>query len=342
MRFLVPSWQEMKSSRAIESVFRRTDHRSTSFIFKADARQVITIRAQYCHPGVKFYPRLLHSKAIVARQECHRFKDDYDIPLRYQPPLHSEKMRRTHNWPDALGQVKKDSKLMYDRRLRRWTFVWVYGKNVVLGENQPEEPQVVAIDPGVVNFVTWYSPTQGHGHVGHRDIERVVRLCLSLDDLISRTDKAPSSRKRSMRRAQARIRQHIRNLIDEVHKKTALWLVENFDVVVIPIFGSAKMSIRKPGRRLRRKSVRQMLTWGHARFRDRLISKAAEHGVNVITSVSEAYTSKTFTGCGAINNKLGGARVYRCSSCQSVLDRDVNGAKGILLRALVAGVLTSV
>ncbi|CAG8663478.1 526_t:CDS:1, partial [Paraglomus occultum] len=39
-----------------------------------------------------------------------------------------------------------------------------------------------------------------------------------------------SSRKRnSMRRAQARMRQRIENLIDECHHKTALWLVRSFD-----------------------------------------------------------------------------------------------------------------
>jgi hypothetical protein len=89
--------------------------------------------------------------------------------------------------------------------LRQWTFVWVYGKDIAdAGENQAEDQpiNIVAIDPGVINFLSWYSPSIGHGLVGHQDIERVIRLCHRLDDLISRTTKAPSCKRCSMKRAQ--------------------------------------------------------------------------------------------------------------------------------------------
>ena len=43
-----------------------------------------------------------------------------------------------------------------------------------------------------------------------------------------------------------------------------------------------------------------MMSWAHARFRNRLISKAEEFGKIVITSVSEAYTSKTWIYLGEV------------------------------------------
>ena len=139
-----------------------------------------------------------------------------------------------------------------------------------------------------------------------------------------------------MRRAQARIRQHIRNLVDEVHKKTALWLVRTFDVIIIPSFNSGQMGMKTPRRKINNKTVRKMMTWAHGRFRERLISKAEEYKKQVCI-VSEAYTSKTCSSCGWIDQKLGGKKVFRCKECGLVIDRDVNGARGIFLRALLDG-----
>ena len=48
-----------------------------------------------------------------------------------------------------------------------------------------------------------------------------------------------------------------------------------------------------------------MMTWAHGRFRTRLISKAEEFGKEV-KIVGEAYTSKTCSHCGWINQNLGG------------------------------------
>ena len=82
-----------------------------------------------------------------------------------------------------LGKVEMDSELIYERKLGHWTFVWVYRKSI--RENQAEEIHVAAIDPGVRTFLTWYSPTVGHGNIGDNDINRIFRLCLALDALIS-------------------------------------------------------------------------------------------------------------------------------------------------------------
>jgi IS605 OrfB family transposase len=304
-----------------------------AFRSKKDVRNTITIRAQYCRSPLRFYVRLLHNKNIVDGEVCRKKDESH-------PPLHHENRKMNHNWPNEEGNVAMDSTLTYDKRLRHWTFNWVHGKDARDGENQAA-PVIAAIDPGIVTFATWYSPTLGTGSIGTRDIERIIRLCLFLDTLASKTTTAPARKRNSHKRAQARIRNKIRNLVDELHKKTALWAVRTFDVIVLPEFGAARMSLRKPGRRLNRKTVRKMLTWSHGRFRQRLLSKAEEWGKTIITSVSEAYTSKTCTDCGHIHSRLGGARVFRCSECGTVMDRDANAAKGILLRALASGALSA-
>ncbi|CAG8649901.1 1592_t:CDS:2 [Dentiscutata erythropus] len=52
-------------------------------------------------------------------------------------------------------------------------------------------------------------------------------LGLALDGLVSHTIKAPAKKRNSMKRAQAHIRKRIQTLIDEIHKKAALWLAHS-------------------------------------------------------------------------------------------------------------------
>jgi putative transposase len=93
---------------------------------------------------------------------------------------------------------------------------------------------------------------------------------------------------------------------------------------------------KKKVRKINSKTVRKMLTWAHSRFRARLSHKAEELGKQV-SVVSEAYTSKTCSRCGWIHQKLGGRKVFKCGRCGLEIDRDVNGARGIFLRALLDG-----
>jgi putative transposase len=85
-------------------------------------------------------------------------------------------------------------------------------------------------------------------------------------------------------------------------------------------------------RKLRKKSVRQMLTLSHYRFKRFLHHKAKEYGKTVL-DVCEAYTSKTVSWTGEVISNLGGRKVIKASD-GTTMCRDLNGARGIFLRAL--------
>jgi putative transposase len=199
-----------------------------------------------------------------------------------------------------------------------------------LRSQAPEQVRVVALDPGVRNFITWFSE-DGCGELGQEDFGRIQRLCQHQDNLLSRATQAPSRKRRNMRRAAERMTVRIQNLINELHHKTARYLVDNFDVILLPDFKTSGM-VTRGQRRIRSKTVRNLLSFAHHRFRNFLRHKASENGRTVLI-VNEAYTSKTVSWTGEINHKLGGRRTVTSSDGRR-MDRDHNGARGIFLRAL--------
>ena len=75
-----------------------------------------------------------------------------------------------------------------------------------------------------------------------------------------------------------------------------------------------------------------MLNLNFYQFSQRLIAKAEVLGKQVIR-MSEAYTSKTVSWTGGVNDKLGSSKVVKSGTVR--MDRDINGARGIFLKALV-------
>ena len=69
-----------------------------------------------------------------------------------------------------------------------------------------------------------------------------------------------------MRRAQARLRQRIVNLVDELHWQTARWLTNNYQAILLPTFETQDMT-RRAGRWIRSKTARMMLSFRHYEFK---------------------------------------------------------------------------
>ena len=189
-----------------------------------------------------------------------------------------------------------------------------------------QRASLVAIDPGVRTFASFWSPKYS-GKIGAADFGKIHRLCKHMDDLIGRASKASCRKKRRMLRAVERMRWRIKDLVDELHHKTATFLCRSFDVIAIPKFETSQMVGK-----LRSKTARAMLTWAHFRFQQFLKCKAEEYGT-LIVQPCEAYTSKTCSYCGTIK-QIGSAKTWKCLSCGRRHDRDENGARGIFLRAL--------
>ena len=230
------------------------------------------------------------------------------------------------NYAEPLPLEFQDCELSWQQG--RWYLCVPFKTAVQMGDNQA---RIVALDPGVRTFQTFFSPDAA-GALGYHDFGRIVRLCRHLDNLVARYSTSKNKKQRyRMRKAADRIRWKIRDLRDELHAKAARFLVDNFDIILIPKFETSQMA-KRASRQLRSKTVRSMLTWAHFKFKERLKAVALQCGKTVI-EVREDYTSKTCSWSGEIV-KVGSSENIRGSDGIR-MQRDMNGARGIFLRALV-------
>ncbi|MEG4853702.1 transposase [Microcoleus sp. B5-D4] len=135
-----------------------------------------------------------------------------------------------------------------------------------------KQGRLVALDPGVRTFMTFFSE-DSYGWLGNDSNLYIQKLCFRLDKLVSKISGASSQQKRRFKKAASRLRCQIKNLVKELHHKTAKFLVDNFDVILLPTFETSQM-VSKSRRKLRNKTVRQMLTLSHYDFKTFLKWKA--------------------------------------------------------------------
>ena len=186
-----------------------------------------------------------------------------------------------------------------------------------------------ALDPGVRTFQTMYD-ADGYGiEWGKGDMKHIFVLCREADQIQSRISKKRTTW--SLRRAYHRKLRKIKDKIKDCHRKLALFLCENYRVVLIPKFQVSRM-VKRRNRKLNAKTVRQICCWSHCAFREALKSKVTLFPWCTIVEVGEAYTSQTCEECGFLNKKLGSKKVFRCPKCNHTADRDLKAAKNILLR----------
>lgn len=191
-----------------------------------------------------------------------------------------------------------------------------------------------SVDPGIRTFVTTWDPEGGCYKLGHGAIGRLIRLALHLDKLLAKISNTKKlKRRRRMRRAADRMRKRMKNLVAELHWKTAAFLCKNYETVLLPEFKTQGM-VGRLNRKINSKTTRSMLTLSHYSFRQRLLHKASLSGTTVHV-VGEEYTSKTCSNCGWLHDRLGGSKVFCCQRCGLKGDRDGLAARNIFLKNIM-------
>jgi len=174
--------------------------------------------------------------------------------------------------------------------------------------------RIISLDPGIRKFLVGYDPTGESIFIGEGASLELTKLLYEVDVIENPKKKYLAWKK-------------IKNMVEELHWKTIFFLLENYDVIILPDFRVSQMIKKK---KLSRMTKRLMCMFSFFSFKEKLKEKSRRYEKKVII-VDESYTSCTCGVCGHINNTKGN-EVFKCSSCNLVLDRDVQGSRNIFIK----------
>ncbi|KAJ3080568.1 hypothetical protein HDU99_008025 [Rhizoclosmatium hyalinum] len=243
----------------------------------------------------------------------------------FSPILNVRKMKSAEPLPVKLNW---DSKLI---RNQLGEYYLVFPQAIKKkSDSEEKEPRVVALDPGFKNFMIGYDPSGTVFSWGKQDIVRIGRLLHHKRNLHAKLSEVKDAkRNKRMKKAWLRMSKRIQDLVSEMHKKLALFLVQSYTHIYIPRLDFRHF--KRIGKQYREK----MATFSHCKFVDRLKDKVREYlNTKVFDKITEEYTSKTCTNCGCLDLNLRNKEVYSCIHCGTVIGRDFNGARNILLKTM--------
>ena len=290
-----------------------------------------TIRGEDKTPfDIKYRDKRKESRTFAVLQKGYKKNGFYPLIMnKCRKSLGSdnkENSMKSKNCYDLIpSTIEHDARLIRDKLNRYW-FCY-QSESTPITKSNHDKPKAIAFDPGVRTFMTGYDPDGLVFEVGNNDMTSLFKRGISMDITKSKMSKCNARKRWKLKRALLRTAQFIKNRVDEVHCKTTKWVSDNYDVVMLPKFETSKM-VKRGERKIGSKTARQMMTWSHYRFQQRMKNKLNDR----LVIVDESYTSKTCGSCFKINHKLGGNKVFTCSSCGLTIDRDINGARNIFLK----------
>ena len=180
------------------------------------------------------------------------------------------------------------------------------------------------IDPGVRTFMTCFG---NNGCIEYKHNKLLLdKLNKKLNYLKNLRSLIIHNKRLSLNKIEAKKS----NIINELHWKTINSILSSNDVI---LYGDIKSHniVKKSKNSKLNQDFNDMKFYS---FKQRLLYKSICYNKLVIP-VNEAYTTKTCSCCGTINNNVGSSEIFNCTNCNKSVGRDVNAAKNILLKGIV-------
>lgn len=176
------------------------------------------------------------------------------------------------------------------------------------------------IDPGIRTFMSCYG-NNGKTEYKHNKI--------LIDKLNKEIYYLKNKRINNKRKSLSKREFKKENLMNEIHWKTINSIIERNDVI---FYGDIKShNIVKGGKN--KKLNQDFNDMKFYQFKQRLLYKASINQ-KLVVLINEAYTTKTCSFCGKINEPKS-SEIYKCSGCNKKVGRDENASKNILLKGLM-------
>ncbi|BCS82559.1 transposase [Cotonvirus japonicus] len=325
------------------------------------------LRALKCDTFVKDYPKVPYCvisdtikefvsnvKSCITKMSKGLITEFKFKPRKYNRicssiPIESHYTKITGFYPSYFGEIKTneesfswldiqhDYKLIYDKYSDKY---YIHVPKYIYRNKPLIKNPIAVMDPGARTFQTVY----GMDHVitiGDDLGVTFKKRLLKIDDIKSKLSKPgkykfnkklnrkTKVKKWKYKKAIDRHHKKMDHIQQELHYKTANYLCNHYDRVVVTNFSSKKVGLKKND--LDKMTKRILGKLSHYKFRQRLFTKCEELGSQYY-EVDESFTSKTCCNCGNIHKTLGSSKVYNCIKCKNIIDRDVNAAICILIK----------
>lgn len=299
---------------------------------------------------MKFKSKLHSPQQCLPYGNCKVLADERRIILPYNlkgktSPLNEIVLFMKNGVPDALKSrndknfVREEVKVLMSRNGNLHVVIPLTLSQIQQAGIFSTGVKIVALDPGVRTFQTFYTPSGQCGKIGtcsgddvngSSGLEKIERLLKKIDKTIStlsKPDVLKSKKRRRLKRLKYRKLDQVKNVRNDFHRKTCVWLLRNFDIVLLSEF-KAKTMVPS----LTSKTCRAMYTWSHYAFKQRLLEMSQKYTHKKVLIVNEAYTTRTCGNCFVVNDNVGVSKVFECVNCGLEADRDIHAARNILLR----------
>ncbi len=216
--------------------------------------------------------------------------------------------------------IKNGPRLCYNERKNQFIFMIPRVKKY---EKWSYNLEICSLDPGMRTFQTVYSQDNLYEICSGDDLKKINKDI----DLINKKREGCENNKRGLKKYLSRIRERLKNRINDLHWKSANYLCSRFKTILI---GKISKSITSNDNNLPKSTKRLYSAMSHYTYRQRLIHTGKKYDCKVI-EVNENHTTKTCGNCAETNNTIGNSKVFICEKCNFICDRDFNAARNILI-----------
>jgi putative transposase len=204
---------------------------------------------------------------------------------------------------------------------------WFVSISVETGEESIPSPPTEEQVGGDVGLKTFAYLSTGEQIDNPRFFREEEHALARAHRALSKEQKGTSERERR-RKVVARVHERVRWRRENFIRQQVVRLIKRFGLIAVEALVVRNL-VKNP------KLAKSIADVAWSSFFAHLLSKAAEAGREVVR-VNPAYTSQTCSACGHRRGMPLSVRVYECTTCGLVIDRDYNGSKNILEEALEA------
>jgi putative transposase len=232
-------------------------------------------------------------------------------------------VRFVWSWPDANVTTLDPAMVIVSREPDgRWYVTFTIDTDAP--EPLRETGHVVGVDLGVTDFAV---TSAGERIANPRHLERKACSLARYQRRLARCQKGSANRAKAAAKV-ARAHRKVRNARRDFLHRASTSLVRSADLIVIEDLAVSNM-VRN------RRLARAISDCGWGEFRRQLEYKCERYGRHLVIIDRWYPSSKTCSACGHLLVDLSlSTRHWRCPSCGTRHDRDINAAKNILAAGL--------